>query len=535
MFPDEHVGMEIPRVGVPDDLAARLSMAEQHEYLSRRSLIGRGAAVAALAVAGPTFLPGLAYASGDRVTPTGRHIAFGRNPRTQMRVSWQLPAPVRKPFIRVGPDPNDLGHRIPAEVRALHSEVRGVIAPTDQYYLHGEIGGLRPGAKYYYAVGHEDFDPKHADASFTTAPARYLPHREFTFTAFGDQGVSTAALANDGQVNKQNPAFHLLAGDIAYADPTGAGNPIAGTPDATHDVFDPKVWDAYFGQIEPVAQGVPWMVTTGNHDMEALYANHGYGGQTARWDFPGSGPRSCPGAYSFIYGNVGVISLDANDVSYEIPANLGYTGGDQTRWLKQRLAFLRAQPDVDFVVVFFHHCAYSTTNSHASEGGVRDHWVPLFDRYKVDLVVNGHNHVYERSDALRGNRVTKQVPIGGTAHPETDGTVYATCGGGGRSLYDFPAPDTYEGHEGPHQDVPSYHWAPGKSKVTETVQWSRVRFTGYAFMAVDSEPALPGRRSKLTVRVLTSAGAEIDRFTLEHTAGTRFGVNLGLGGDIGDL
>jgi hypothetical protein len=35
--------------------------------------------------------------------------------------------------------------------------------------------------------------------------------------------------------------------------------------------------------------------------------------------------------------------------------------------------------------------------------------------------------------------------------------------------------------------------------------------------------------------VLTSIGTEIDRFALERTAGTHFGINLGLGGDIGDL
>jgi hypothetical protein len=42
----------------------------------------------------------------------------------------------------------------------------------------------------------------------------------------------------------------------------------------------------------------------------------------ARFDFPQQRTY-----YSFTYGNVAVISLDANDVSYEIPANLGYTAG----------------------------------------------------------------------------------------------------------------------------------------------------------------------------------------------------------------
>ncbi|WP_158892102.1 purple acid phosphatase family protein [Amycolatopsis anabasis] len=536
--------MEIPRVGVPGALADRLSMAEQHEFLSRRSMLKGAAAGGALLAAGPLLLPGAAYATGDRVAPAGRHLAFGRNPRTTMRIAWQVPAPVRNPFVRVaeaGERPGRWSHRIPAELRTLHSEVAGVIAPRDQYYVHAEVGGLRPGHGYRYIAGHDGYDPVGEPGHpFRTAPARGFPAEAFTFTAFGDQGVTTHALAVDGAVARQKPAFHLLAGDIAYADPNGAGLPIGGTPDSAHDTFDPGVWDAYFGQIEPLAASVPWMVTTGNHDMEALYSPDGYGGQLARWDFPGSGPAGCPSAYSFIYGNVGVVSLDANDVSNEIPANRGYTGGGQTAWLKRRLRYLRLQPDVDFVVVFFHHCAYSTTRAHASDGGVRDEWVPLFDRYHVDLVINGHNHVYERSDALRAGRVTRAVRIGDTVHPDRDGTVYATCGGGGKSLYDFPAPDTYAGHEGPHVDVPSYYWAPGKGKVTETVAWSRVRYTGYAFLAIDARPAFPGRDTTLTVRTLSGDGAEIDRFALRRTAGFHRGFDpsslsvTGLGADPGD-
>lgn len=95
------------------------------------------------------------------------------------------------------------------------------------------------------------------------------------------------------------------------------------------DGYDPAFWDLFLKQNEPVARSVPWMVTTGNHDMEAWYSPDGYGGQIARWSLPDSGfdPRSAPGVYAFTYGNVGFVALDANDVSYEIPANFGYSDG----------------------------------------------------------------------------------------------------------------------------------------------------------------------------------------------------------------
>src|SRR5690349_8643086 len=116
--------MDIPRMGVPEKLAARMSMAEQHEYLrsrfSRRTMI-RGGAVTLGAVAGGAFVtgataqaavPGPRTAATSTVSSTGdvdgalvapfrRHLASGDDPRTGMTVSWQVPVAVREPFIRV--------------------------------------------------------------------------------------------------------------------------------------------------------------------------------------------------------------------------------------------------------------------------------------------------------------------------------------------------------------------------------------------------------------------------------------------------
>ena len=99
--------------------------------------------------------------------------------------------------------------------------------------------------------------------------------------------------------------------------------------------------------IEPSAASIPWMVATGNHDTElfssAVAADHvtvanyepfGYGGITKRMDLPKTGPSACPSVYSFRYGNVGVISLDANELSWEIQGLLDYSHGAQLRGWK---------------------------------------------------------------------------------------------------------------------------------------------------------------------------------------------------------
>ncbi|MEU5095973.1 metallophosphoesterase family protein [Streptomyces sp. NPDC020996] len=529
--------MDLPDVGIPPRLASRMSMAEQYEYLrtrlSRRRTLVTAGAVAAGAVAGGLLTgcggpgsrgaapggtaavpsPAASLVHGSAVSPFGRHLAFGADPKTQMRVSWQVPLAVRRPYVRVGTRPDDLGRKTAAEVRALHTPgVTGVRPALEQYYLHAALDGLRPGTTYYYGVGHDGFDPaspghRSTIGAFRTAPAR---PETFVFTAFGDQGVSRAAAANDHVVLRQKPAFHLHAGDICYADVNGRGQ--------QSDGYDPAFWDLFLKQNEPVARSVPWMVTTGNHDMEAWYSPDGYGGQLARFSLPDSGfdPRTAPGVYAFTYGNVGFVALDANDVSYEIPANLGYTGGRQTRWLDAKLGELRAAKDVDFIVVFFHHCAYSTS-THASDGGVRAEWLPLFAEHQVDLVINGHNHVYERTDAIRNGDVGRAVPVGASTDPTRDGTVYVTAGGGGRDLYGFPpgVKESYEGHLTRHDPVDTFRWTKSRAARAETVEWSRVRYRGFSLLSVE---AVSGAAPRLRVSALTDSGKRIDHFEVRRGA-----------------
>ncbi|MGW7386484.1 purple acid phosphatase family protein [Streptomyces sp. NPDC054794] len=518
--------MDIPDVGIPPQLARRMSMAEQYEYLRtrltrRRTLVTAGAVASGLltgcstahgsTVSASSPAPATSWVRGSVVRPFGRHLAFGADPKTRMRISWQVPLAVKRPYVRVGLRPDDLGRRIDAEIRHLHTPgVQGVRLAVEQYYVHAALDGLKPGTTYYYGVGHEGWDPaspahRSTIASFRTAPAT---PEHFVFTAFGDQGVGQAANANDHLLLRQNPAFHLHAGDICYADGNGAGK--------TSDGYDPQFWDLFLKQTEPVAKSVPWMVTTGNHDMEAWYSPDGYGGQLARFSLPDSGfdPHGAPGVYAFTYGNVAFVALDANDVSYEIQANLGYTEGRQTRWLDRTLARLRAAQGVDFVVVFFHHCAYSTSQ-HASDGGVRQEWLPLFAKYRVDLVINGHNHVYERTDAIRGGAVGRSVPVGASTDPTRDGIVYVTAGGGGRDLYSFPSgvKDSYEGHVTRHDAVKTFHWTKSKVPSAETVEWSRVRYTGFSFLSVEAEA---GTTPRLKVSALAQDGRRIDHFEVRR-------------------
>jgi hypothetical protein len=64
-------------------------------------------------------------------------------------------------------------------------------------------------------------------------------------------------------------------------------------------------------------------------------------------------------------------------------------------------------------------------------------------------------------------------------------------------------------------------WADGRERVPEEVAWSRVRYTGYSFVAVDVAPAHAGGTTTLTMRAVSDRGKEVDRVVIARKAGAR--------------
>jgi hypothetical protein len=551
---------ETPDTGIPSALAATMTMAERYDWhqgylrcrrVSRRNFLnGSAAAAAAVAALGLSPFGSRAYARDAPLAVANRRVGYGGDASSQLRLAAQLS---RNPnasriFVDHGPTP-ELGATVEAEIRNLVTQIPdsdGGVLAAEQFYAHVPADGLASRTPHFYRWRTEDGSITDIRSAATAMSSARDARNPFRFTMIGDQGTDATPLLPYGlaagdyddayykpdnepaaphttnvlnQIVASSPDFHVLAGDIAYADPSGAGKrgtfvPSGGKLAAGFDKFNPYVWDVYFGLIEASASMTPWMFATGNHDMEAAYPVHGYGGHLARLDFPGNGPKACPSAYSFTYGNVAVLSLDANDVSYEITTNTGYTGGAQNTWAERTLAAYRADPTIDFIVCFFHHCAYSTTSQHASDGGIRAAWSALFDRYRVDLVLQGHNHVFERTDPIRANRSTRVAPDHAIVYPDTDGTVYYTVGCGGRPRYDFQAgePETYRGNEIADTFVAnSYVWNANGDKQTEAVGWSRVRFRNYAFIRVDVRPGVLA--SEMDVTAVDEYGREFDKLT----------------------
>ena len=122
---------------------------------------------------------------------------------------------------------------------------------------------------------------------------------------------------------------------------------------------------------------------------------------------------------------------------------------------------------------------YCTNLKHASDGGHRTRWEPLLDRYSVDLVVNGHNHCYERTHPLRAGEPVVEAPRGASVDSRA-GTTYVTAGGAGQVIY--PAGDS----------AMSYVTMAGGQRVPEPTVWSAVRDAEHSIAFVDVVPRRAG-------------------------------------------
>ncbi len=212
---------------------------------------------------------------------------------------------------------------MPVEVRHLVSQIPSagpVVTGAEQWFAHAALDALEPAPRYHYRFRLPDGTVT-PDAVFTTAPAPRQPravhlHRpgrprdrrprpplgarrpqRLRRRRHPPQRPCRRPRWSTGSPTRR-PAFHLLAGDICYADAQGLGAPETfSTQLAQTNDYDPFAWSAYFAMIERSAATTPWMFTTGNHDMEALYGtpqnvppradlSHGYGGHLQRLALP---------------------------------------------------------------------------------------------------------------------------------------------------------------------------------------------------------------------------------------------------------
>ena len=250
-----------------------------------------------------------------------------------------------------------------------------------------QLTGLAPSTVYHYRVIRGG--QVTADAAFTTA---VYPSEPFSFVAYGDnrrgpgiwgggtdqahQAVVYAALA-------ENPCFVVDTGDFVNIEEV-AGEDMPGE------------WVNFFRVEAPMIANKPLFPVRGNHENDADFY----------LDFF-SPPEESSGTehwYAFDYGNAHFVMINTEE-SY-------HPGSPQYQFIEADLA---AHEGTGPIFAAFHKPPFSI-GVHGGSGSAHDSLAPLLQDYGVDVVFNGHDHIYMRTPAING-------------------VNYVVTGGGGAPLY----------------------------------------------------------------------------------------------------
>jgi Purple acid Phosphatase, N-terminal domain/Calcineurin-like phosphoesterase len=249
-------------------------------------------------------------------------------------------------------------------------------AQTDFKVFRAELNGLRPGTDYRFRIGRSS--PVYR---FRTMPAKATD--TISFISGGDCGVNAHAAANNMQAARQGPMFAVVGGDLGYDNGRSVEISLAFLRNYSKQMIGRD------GRL------IPMVACIGNHEVDG-----GYNKPRAKAPF-------FYALFDGLFPETGYAALDFGDYLSLILLDTGHTssiGGDQADWLDKALQARQERPHV-FVVN--HVPAYPSFRKmqgiNGKEGtgeGNRKHWVPLFERYRVPVVLEHHDHTFKRTKPL---------------------------------------------------------------------------------------------------------------------------------------
>jgi hypothetical protein len=306
----------------------------------------------------------------------------------------------------------DNAEEVPAALtwRAVEGKGKGTLKRAAARHHIFTLTDLRPDTHYRYWV--EGGGRTSLEQEFRTLP---VAPREYRFLALGD-------------VRSQPQVWRAVA-ERVDRDETDALF-IVGTGDYPADGRHFRQWiDQFFEPARGMLARLPFWPAIGNHERTRQYVSEPPPDEViaeeeshyfSLFDLPGNERW-----YRVDYQYVTLLVIDSN--SQMSP------GHDQYEWVLEQLR----SPRQRFTLAAFHH-APVTSGPHGRrlDDGTFREWpldqlrrfiMPLFEIYGVDLVLNGHDHLYERS--------------------QVNGVTYVVTGGGGAPLY------AIDSSENPHQQV----------------------------------------------------------------------------------
>src|SRR5450432_1764677 len=264
-----------------------------------------------------------------------------------------------------------------------------------------QVGTLKPSTKYYYSIGDVKVklqgDP--ANYFYTLPPAG--KEGLYRIAAFGDCGNNST-----NQRNTRDQLLLYLAGNYLNAWLLVGDNTY---PDGTDAEYQQNFFNIYKDNL---LKNYPLFPCPGNHD----YHDVEFSAERAQnshevayyqnFSMPVSGESGGVASgtsqyYSFDIGNIHFLSIDS--YGRADGKRLSDTTGPQAEWIRKDLEKAK---NAEWIIAYWHHPPYSM-GSHNSDKemelvDIRKEFLPLLDRYGVDIVIGGHSHDYERSRPMYG-------------------------------------------------------------------------------------------------------------------------------------
>lgn len=337
---------------------------------------------------------GMPYAAGnlaDRIVLTP-----GENAATQMAVSFRTDLQQGSAVLEFGPAL--AGPQVVAKASQVKGETRRLDAENGPSNYHQvRLQQLTPDTAYAYRVqGSAGWSEWH---QFRTAKADFQP---FTFLYLGDTQNSILSVASrtirQALRSVAHPALVVHAGDL-----------VASREELAHD----DEWGEWNQAGGWAYAAIPQLPAAGNHEYIDTLLADGSESRSLGEHFPAQFALPRNGAegvrdtsYISDYQGVRFVVLDGTSA-----LDLGSLSS-QTQWLENALKSSKAT----WNIVVMHQPIYTCARPEDTEE-LKAAWQPLIERYKVDLVLQGHDHCYSRLSNAAGREASRKAqqtnqPIG---------------------------------------------------------------------------------------------------------------------------
>ena len=337
---------ELVLTGVPEELKGQ-------QYLT--TIRGRGTESHLVGAFRKTDYP-------SSKTPDQVVLTWSGDPSTTMDIQWRTDTTVSTGIINYRE--KDSANVMSADAEKYRLEDRYLMNDRFVNRYTARLKGLKPGTNYEYRIL-PDTTWNNKQIFFTAAA-----DDNFSFIWFGDTHFSPkwGEFANSAFSNHPDAAFYTIAGDIVS------------------DGLYRDQWDALFSYVKDLNCNKPFMSVLGNHDRRS-----GLGALMYRelFSYPKNGPKEVEEeqTFAFTYKNALFLMIDCTS-----PIEV------QTSWIEEQLKNSKAT----WKFAVFHFPPYNQEEPYFN---IQKAWVPIFDKYHVDMVFSGHVHYYMRSKPMNNGQV----------------------------------------------------------------------------------------------------------------------------------